>query len=86
MRALVKRTHINISIDFSNWHGAYYDLRIPIQLTIKQLLLNLAENLDVPLPKRAKFAVKITTKGMLLADDDYLVDFPVTDGDVFVVL
>lgn len=79
-------THINISIDFQNWRSGRFDLRIPIQLTVKQLLVNLQETLEIPMPNRSLFAIKVATKQLLLADDDYLLDFPVTDGDVFIVL
>lgn len=82
----MKRTHINVSIDFTNWDGAIYDLRVPIQLTVKQLLLNLEKTLGLHMPERALFAMKVTTKHLLIADDDYLTDFPVTDGDFIVVL
>ncbi len=83
---MAKRTHINITVDFSNWNSGKYDLRIPIQLTVKQLLLNLMETLDIPMLDQSLFAIKVQTKQLLLADDDYLHHFPVTDGDVLIVL
>lgn len=27
-----KDSHVNVTIDFTNWGGSLYDLRIPIQL------------------------------------------------------
>lgn len=83
---MAKQTHINITMDFSNWNNQQYDLRIPIQLTVKQLLLNLMETLDIPMPEQSMFVVKVRTKHILLADDDYLHHFPVNDGDVLVAL
>lgn len=79
-------THINITIDFQNWDDGMYDLRIPIHQTIKQLLLNLQETLKVVMPNEHLFIVKITTKQLLLADEDLLSDYPVADGDILVVL
>ncbi len=86
MCSIVNRTHINGSIDFTNWGGAVYDLRIPVQLTVKQLLLDLVKTLDLNMPKQALFAIKVTTKQLLIADDDYVIDYPITDGDYLVVL
>jgi len=81
-----KHTHVNITIDFTNWNDDLYDLRIPIHLTVKQLLLILHETLEIPMPNHPLFALKIITKQLLIADDDHLVDFPITNGDVIVVL
>lgn len=83
---MAKQTHINITIDFSSWNRGAYDLRIPIHLTVKQLLVHLSETLDIPLPEKPLFTIKIATKNLLLADDDYLSDYAVTDGDMFEIL
>ncbi|PXW86201.1 putative ubiquitin-like protein YukD [Pseudogracilibacillus auburnensis] len=83
---LAKNVHINVTVDFTNWNDGMYDLRIPIQLTVKQLLLNLQETLEITMPESSLFATKIETKQLLLADDDSLIDYPVTDGDIIVVL
>lgn len=83
---VVNHTHINVSIDFTNWGDAVYDLRIPIQLTVKQLLLELEKTLGLNMSEHALFAIKVTTKQLLLADDDYVMDFPVTDGDYLIIL
>jgi len=82
----MKRAHINVTVDFSNWDLGMYDLRIPIQLTVKQLLINLQDALDITLKNQSQYAVKVTTKQLFLADDDYLIDYYVTDGDIIVVL
>lgn len=78
-------THINVTIDFNNWNGGIYDLRIPIHQTIKQLFLNLQETLKIAMPHEHLFIVKITTKHLLLADEDILWDYPVANGDILVV-
>jgi len=83
---VVDTSHINVTIDFSNWNDEQYDLRIPTQQTVKQLLMNLHETLDIPIPNRALFAFKVTTKQLLIADEDSLQDYPVTDGDILTVL
>ena len=57
-----------------------------MQLTVKQLLLDLVKTLDLNMPEQALFAIKVTTKQLLIADDDYVIDYPITDGDYLVVL
>lgn len=79
-------THINITIDFSKWDDKQYDLRIPIHQPIKQLLMNLADTLNLDIKREVLFAVKVPAKKLLLTDDDRLVDFSVTDGDILIVL
>lgn len=82
-----RTSHINVTIDFTeSGLGGTYDLRIPVQVTAKQLLLSLIETLKLDLPKRSVSAIKVQNKNILIADDDLLVDYPVTDGDVFIVL
>ncbi|WP_088052165.1 EsaB/YukD family protein [Virgibacillus dakarensis] len=80
-------THIDVTIDFSNRGDAgLYDLRIPVQLSVKQLLLNVMETLKLDLADGSRCAIKVITKDLLLADDDILADYPVTDGDILTVL
>lgn len=83
---MATETHINVTVDFSKWGGGKYDLRIPKHQTVKQLLLNLHETLDIPIPNQALFAIKVTTKQFLIADEDSLKDYPITDGDMLTVL
>lgn len=83
---MVKQTHINVTMNFTNWNNNVYDLRIPNQLTVKQLLLNVQEALDIHMPRNGRHAVKVTTKQLFLADDDSLIDYPITDGDIITVL
>lgn len=79
-------THINITIDFSKWGEKQYDLRIPIHQPVKQLLMNLADTLNLDIKRAVLFAVKVPAKKLLLTDDDRLVDYSVTDGDILIVL
>lgn len=83
---MFNNTHINVTINFSNWDGPEYDLRIPVHQPVKQLLLNLVETLKIDLTKVSLFAIKIPTKDLLLTDDDRLIDYQVTDGDILIVL
>ncbi|MFS0752072.1 EsaB/YukD family protein [Oceanobacillus sp. 1P07AA] len=82
-----KTTHINITMDFrQKASGGYvYDLRIPTQLTVKQLLLNVMETLNIE-RTNTKSSIKIVNKNIVLADDDFIDDHPVADGDILVVL
>lgn len=83
---MAKASHINVTIDFGNWGGSEYDLRIPVHQPIKQLLMNLAETLNLDVEKSSLFTIKIPTKNLLLSDDDRLSDYQVTDGDILIVL
>lgn len=83
---MARETHINVTLDFTNWMGEIYDLRVPKHQTVKQLLLNLQETLNIQLPEISRFAIKVPTKQLVLADDDSLVDYPVADGDILIVL
>ncbi|QKY69804.1 EsaB/YukD family protein [Lentibacillus sp. CBA3610] len=80
-------SHIDVTIDFSECgiSGAY-DLRIPVQISVKQLLLDVVDTLRIGSLNGSRSAIKVKTKGLLLADDDMLIDHPVTDGDVLTVL
>lgn len=79
------KTHVNVTLDFRHWGGSEYDLRIPVHQPIKQLLLNLADTLQVNFSTSIPYVVKVPTKNVLLADDDKPIDFKVTDGDRLVV-
>ena len=83
---MLNATHINVTIDFGNWGGPEYDLRIPVHQPIKQLLLNLVETLKLDVHKASACAIKIPTKDLLLTDGDRLIDYPITDGDIIIVL
>lgn len=83
---MVKSTHINVTIDFHNWGGDVYDLRIPVQVTVKQLLLSVSEAIRLQRPDSSLCAIKVVTKKLLITDDDSLNDYPITDGDILQVL
>ena len=81
-------THINVTVDFSKRinNGKQYDLRIPVQLNVKQLLQYLMDTLNLDYSVNSRSVIKVLTKNLLIADDDNLTDFPVTDGDVLLIL
>lgn len=81
-----RETHVNVTVDFRKWDAGRYDVRIPLHQPIKQLLENLMETLNLDITKASLFAVKIPDKELLLTDDDRLVDYPVTNGDILIVL
>lgn len=83
----MKGSHIDVTIDFTNYtNSGMYDLRIPTHISVKQLLLDIVETLKLDELKESRCAIKVITKGLLLADDDMLKDYPVTDGDIITVL
>lgn len=81
-------THINVTVDFSKKipNGKQYDLRIPVQLSVKQLIPYLMETLNLEYHLDSNHVIKIPTKNLLLADEDYLNEYPVTDGDLLLIL
>ncbi|MBU5267404.1 EsaB/YukD family protein [Virgibacillus proomii] len=85
---MAKETHINVTMDFSKVvdGDGKYDLRIPIQLSVKQLLYYVMDTLNLSEKKSERFAIKVITKNLLIADDDFIADYPVTDGDILLVL
>ncbi len=80
------RTHINVTLDFSRHHHSMYDLRIPVHQPVKQLLINIAETLNLDMNMASLFAIKVPAKELLLTDDDCLADYAVTSGDILLVL
>ncbi|HLR81278.1 MAG TPA: EsaB/YukD family protein [Bacillota bacterium] len=81
-----KNTHVNVTIDFRNWEAGIYDLRIPAHQSVKSLLLNLMDTLQIQPSDGSRFAIKVATKNLLLSDDDILLHYPVADGDLLTVL
>ncbi|MGE6599713.1 EsaB/YukD family protein [Bacillus proteolyticus] len=80
------QTYINVTIDFSKWDSRLYDLRIPTHQPVKQLLMNIAEALKLDVIEVSRCAIKVVNKELLLTDDDRLIDYQVTDGDILKVL
>ncbi|WP_018664840.1 EsaB/YukD family protein [Heyndrickxia acidiproducens] len=79
-------THINVTVDFEKWQKGKFDVRIPVHQPVRLLLPNLIEALRLEIGQVPPFAIKIPAKQLLLADDDRLTDYPVTNGDILVIL
>ncbi|EUJ33944.1 YukD family protein [Listeria floridensis FSL S10-1187] len=83
---MAKKTHINVTVDFTRWGQPTYDLRIPLHQTVRALILNLANTLNLERPNGSTCAIKAVNKGILLSDDDKLTDHHIADGDVLQIL
>ncbi|NVW25153.1 EsaB/YukD family protein [Listeria monocytogenes] len=81
-----KNTHMNVTVDFTNWGASKYDLRIPVHQPIKALIINLAETLKIDYKDLSKCTIKTTNKAILLSDDDKLTNFQIADGDILEIL
>ncbi|MUK87583.1 hypothetical protein GMD78_04105 [Ornithinibacillus sp. L9] len=83
-----QQTHINVTFDFSKrlYSDKKYDLRVPVQLSVKHLLQSVMETVNIDYDADSRCAIKVLTKNLLLTDDDILSDYPVSDGDIFIVL
>lgn len=80
------QTHINVTIDFKKWNGSTYDLRIPNHQSVKYLLRNLVETLKVKEHTQSHYVIKVVNKSIVLTDNDRLIDYKITDGDILQVL
>lgn len=81
----MQETHINVTVDFTNWGEEARDLRIPVHQSVKALIINLTETLKINY-QGTKFCIKVRNKAILLSDDDKLTDFQVTNGDILEIL
>ncbi|GAE94505.1 secretion accessory protein EsaB/YukD [Gracilibacillus boraciitolerans JCM 21714] len=83
----MKNSHIDVTIDFRESGLAdSYDLKIPVHISVKQLLQDVMAALKISDIQEVKSVIKVKTKGLVLADDDMLIDYPVTNGDILTVL
>ncbi|CAM4179578.1 EsaB/YukD family protein [Bacillus manliponensis] len=80
------QTHINVTVDFQKWNGSVYDLRIPNHQSVKYLIRNLIETLKIENYDQTHYVIKVTNKLIVITDDDRLVDYKITDGDILQVL
>lgn len=79
-------SHIDVTVDFRELGvNELYDLRIPVQITVKKVLMNLIETLRIA-NEVNKYVIKIKTKGLILMDDDVLTDYPIANGDILTVI
>lgn len=83
----MSNSHIDVTFDLAVFnHDRQIDLRIPTRLSVKQLLVEVMETLKLETPKNMRCAIKVKTKEILILDDDMLIDYPITDGDILTVL
>ncbi|EIT83773.1 YukD [Fictibacillus macauensis ZFHKF-1] len=83
---MATQSHINVTVDFSLCQDGAYDVRIPIGQPVKQLIGNIIDALKLDVRKEELFAMQVPLKQLILADDDRIAAFPITNGDVLVVL
>lgn len=83
---MAKGTHLNVTIDFTKWGAGVYDLRVPKHQTTKALLINLMRTLNIGKSTPSSYTIKVANKAVLLTDDDRILDFQVTDGDILEIL
>lgn len=79
----------NVNITAQLPTGEEVDLRIPRYVTVKQLLHQLAdavEKLDIEFDPGAQVGVRVVNKGLFLADEQNLADYPVTNGDIIAIV
>ncbi|MCK1205663.1 EsaB/YukD family protein [Streptococcus uberis] len=77
----MKNTHINITLIMGE---EARDLRIPVKITVKQLITELDGIFGRPLD-RNKYQLKVVNKGILLAENDVLARYPITNGDCIMI-
>ncbi|MBC1502117.1 hypothetical protein HB943_16060 [Listeria weihenstephanensis] len=81
----MENKHINVTVDFSEWQeNAIYDLRIPAHQPVRQLIINLAETVGLGqlVSNHCRFVIKVVNKSIVVSDDDLLLLFNITDGDI----
>ena len=73
-------THINVSIRFAP-ENYCYDLRIPTQTTVQQLIKMICESLKRPALSTEFNRIKVCNKNIILFDTQRIHEYPLTDGD-----
>lgn len=81
----MKESHINVSITSGNLSDQTYDMRIPVNIETKRLILELEKIFKVQLCQY-KYQLRVVNKGYLLDEGKYLSDFLITDGDTIEVM
>lgn len=77
--------HINVTIRFEHIPDEEWDLRIPTLQTAQQLIQNVVTTLKLSNTGVTDAIIEVETKDLVLADDDYLIDYPIVDGDYLVI-
>lgn len=62
--------------------GTRRDLRIPARITVRRLVVELAQIFPGLADGAPKYQLRVRAKGLLLTEEDVLARYPVTDGDL----
>ncbi|MBM7541135.1 EsaB/YukD family protein [Amphibacillus cookii] len=82
----MKTNHIDVTVDLSGYGIEQpFDLRIPVHITIKQLIINIADALRLE-SKTLAPAIRVKTKEIMMMDDDMLTDYPIATGDILTII
>ena len=73
-------THINVSVRFKE-ENFCYDLRIPVQTTVKELIKMICEALKRPEISKELYRIKVCNKNIILFDTQRINEYPLADGD-----
>lgn len=68
---------INVSLEMSQQTR---DLRLPTQITVKQLSYELSQIFNIPITGHV-YQLFVVNKGLLLSEGALLSDYPITNGD-----
>ncbi|MCG2500627.1 type VII secretion protein EsaB [Staphylococcus epidermidis] len=79
------KQHKKVTFDFTNYNYETYDLAVPIHMSMKALLPLVLESLDIHLSDISN-QIKVITKNQLLVENDRLIDYQITDGDILKLL
>lgn len=71
---------INITVHYGHEQAA--DLRIPINVSVNQLIQAVTEALDIQADYTDSFQIRVTDKQLLLSDNQRVSDYPITNGDI----
>ncbi|UQS84082.1 EsaB/YukD family protein [Bombilactobacillus thymidiniphilus] len=65
------------------------DLRVPLVISVSQLIHSIDSGLQSEGKKLypvAQQVIQVVTKSLIIADNDVLADFPITNGDILKLL
>ncbi|MBP1043041.1 secretion accessory protein EsaB/YukD [Vagococcus sp. BWB3-3] len=80
-----KDEHINVTLNYQNGQLPAVDLRIPIKISIHQLIKEVNKIFGVE-NMTHKYQIKVKNKGILLDENQILKNYPVTNGDIIEIL
>lgn len=80
-----KDEHINVTLNYQNGQLPPVDLRIPIKISIHQLVKEVNKIFGFD-NRASKYQIKVKNKGILLDENQVLKNYPVTTGDIIEIL